>query len=152
MTKFWGVKFGTPGGMAVSAFSAERREQFSISAAHQLIAVGDETDRSPTQVMCLPRALRDAFGAEHGLGDCAIGGAVLARVERAQGLRQALTPLVREVICIFARSAASERAPETQSGQRPEIEEIVQRQAHFVRHRGLPLFREPQPMRSAGNP
>ena len=94
---------------------------------------------------------RNALGAEQSFGDRAIRRAVFARVERAQGFRQTLTPLVREAIWIFAQPATGKRAPETQDRQRPKIKEIVQRQAHLVGRSGVPLFREPQSMRNAGN-
>lgn len=111
MTKSWGAKFDTLGGMGISAFSAERREQFAISSAHQIISACDETDRSSAQIMRLPRAFRDAGRPKQDACNVAIGRAVFARVERAQGLRQALTPLQREAIWIVACAAASERAP-----------------------------------------
>jgi hypothetical protein len=86
-----GTIFDTPG--VQSTLSPRVAEQFAIAASHQSVASLNQADRTVAQIMRLPSAFRDAFGAEQNLGDHAIRSAVQPRVQRTERERQALPAL-----------------------------------------------------------
>ena len=77
-------------------FSGSWAQQRAIAAAHQGETALNQANGPVAQIVRRPIALGNALGAEQDFCNFAIGAAVHARVERAQGERQSPASLCRK--------------------------------------------------------
>ena len=123
-----------------SALSARLAEQLAITAAHQSVTGLNQADRAVAQIVRLPGALGDAFGAEQNFRNHAIRAAVDPRVQRTERKRKSLSALHGELVKWWARCAAVERAPEPVRSICPGVEIVVERQLDNVSCAGQRLL------------
>lgn len=101
----------------VSAVAAWSAQQGAVAAAHEFHAVAGETDGDLPDGVADPGRRVDFVLGEEMLGDDAIDGAGLSRIDRAQHLAGALAPLWRQTR-VRRNTPSPDRRPEArQSGQ-----------------------------------
>ncbi len=96
--------FDTPDRRGAASAAAEGiAQQIEIAATHQGVPTLYEPDRSIAKVVGFPAVRGRAIRAEQGHGNRAIVRTILASVERAQGLDQAVAPLRRQLAEVRTR-------------------------------------------------